>query len=293
MVAISLSRQARIVLEDAVLRDRRPRAAWSAPPRGCESTSPTAALRRTSPATSARTSSGDGTRRTWNRRSAPRLWRTWASARPQRQAPAAGPGDETRDEHEGILGHRRRRCHRTNGVRLPRHETSPFCPGFPALPARFRVCDLVGDRRRSRHRPRRHRVGHLRRSRRSIPDGRAGRRRARQGRGGVPGRRRRHAQEPDAGVRGAEEGHRSEADHRAAQPGPGVSEPAVRHPRSAGPQRRTLGTDQRLRVAGHSGPGAGHRRSSIRSRATSCARAASCRTRCRRSSRRKARSPIA
>ena len=41
---------------------------------------------------------------------------------------------------------------------------------------------LVGDRRRSQHRPRRHRVGDVRRSRRSVPDGRAGGGRARQGR---------------------------------------------------------------------------------------------------------------
>ncbi len=75
--------------------------------------------------------------------------------------------------------------------------------------------------------------------------------------------------------------------------GPGVPEPAVRHPRSAGPQRRPLGPDQRLRVAGHPGPGARHRDLLFDPGQHPARRAASCRTRCRRSSRRRARSPIA
>ena len=84
----------------------------------------------------------------------------------------------------------------------------------------------------------------------------------------------------------AAEGHRSEADHRAAERGPGVPEPAVRHPRSAGPQRRPLrarptATSRRTCRARCPAP-----RSSIRSRATSCGPDWSCRTRCRRSCRR-------
>ena len=57
----------------------------------------------------------------------------------------------------------------------------------------------------------------------------------------------------------AAEGHRSGADHRAAVA-------RIRRfrsrqfgiRRSAGPQRRTLGADERLRLAGHPGPRAGH-----------------------------------
>ena len=133
-----------------------------------------------------------------------------------------------------------------------------------------RVGDVVGDRRRSQHRPRRHRVGDVRRSRRSVPHGRAGGRRARQGRGRVPGRRRQHAPEPDARVSRAAEGHRPEGDHRAAERRSGVPVAAVRHRRSAGTQRRTLGsrrtaTCRRTFTARCRAP-----RSSIRFRATSC-----------------------
>ena len=91
------------------------------------------------------------------------------------------------------------------------------------------------------------------------------------GRGRLPGRRRRHAHEPDARLQGAQEGHRSEAHHRDARPGPAF-------------QSRQFGIlDLQGRSAGHSGLDATAtcrrtsrarcpaRRSSTRSRATSCA----------------------
>ena len=122
-----------------------------------------------------------------------------------------------------------------------------------------RVRHVVGHRRRSHDGPRCHRVGNLRRSRRSVPHGRAGRGRARKRGCRVPGRRRQHPSEPDAGLPGAAEGHGSQTDHRASEPGSGVSEPAVRHPRSAGAPRGTFRSDQRVRIAGHAGTGARHR----------------------------------
>src|SRR5438132_926906 len=82
---------------------------------------------------------------------------------------------------------------------------------------------------------RRDRVGDLRRSRRSVPDGRPGRGGAGQGCGGLPGRGRQHAPESAVGVPGAAKRHGSKADHRAARAGSRVSDAAVRHPRSAGP----------------------------------------------------------
>ena len=83
---------------------------------------------------------------------------------------------------------------------IPGHAHSVASCSVAGRAAVDRVCDVVGDRRRSQHRPRRDRVGDVRRSRRSVPDGRAGRRRAGQGRRGLPGARRRHAHEPDARV---------------------------------------------------------------------------------------------
>ena len=70
-----------------------------------------------------------------------------------------------------------------------------------------------------------------------------------------------------------------------AEQGSRVPEPPVRHRRSAGTRRRPLGarptaTSRRTSTARCRAP-----RSSIRFRATSCGRARSCRTRCRRSSR--------
>ena len=90
------------------------------------------------------------------------------------------------------------------------------------------------------------------------------------GRGGVPGRRRQHAPEPDAGVSRAAERHRSEGDHRAAERRSRVPDAPVRHRRSAGTQRRSLGprptaTSRRTFTARCRAP-----RSSIRFRATSC-----------------------
>ena len=64
---------------------------------------------------------------------------------------------------------------------------------------------------------------------------------------------------------------------------PAFQTPAVRHRRSAGAARGAFGPDQRLRLAGHSGPGARHRDLLFDSGQHPAARHRSCRTRCRRS----------
>ena len=106
--------------------------------------------------------------------------------------------------------------------------------------------------------------------RRRVPQGRAGGRRAGQGRRGVPGGRRRHAHESDARVQRAAEGHRSGAHHRAAERGSRVSErgsSAFSICRAAAPGTRASRTATSRRT---SRARCRARRSSIRSRATSC-----------------------
>ena len=55
-----------------------------------------------------------------------------------------------------------------------------------------------------------------------------------------------------------QKGTAPDAHHRTLIAGSGVSDPAVRHPRSHRTQRRPLRADERLRHAGHPGPRAGH-----------------------------------